>query len=94
MFGMGAEFARYFYATGFLNFGCNWCNDRSICGMAFPRKVTQCFATANGACLETGKVDQVEEKGLDAQARLSEIYRKEAIGAFKDYRELIKGKDK
>jgi hypothetical protein len=62
--------------------------------MAFTRKITQCFATANGACLETVKVDQMEEEGLNARARLSEIYRKEAIGAFKDYRELIKRKDK
>jgi hypothetical protein len=58
--------------------------------MAFPRKVTQYFATANGACIESGTKDQVEEEKLDAKDRLSDIYRREAIGAFEDYRELIK----
>jgi|TARA_R110000796_G_scaffold40595_4_gene100496 hypothetical protein len=94
MFGMGAEFARYFDATGFLNFGCNRRNDRSFCGMAFSRKMTQYFATANGACIESGTRDQVEEEKLDAKTHLSDIYRREAIGAFEDYRELIKGKNK
>jgi Rps23 Pro-64 3,4-dihydroxylase Tpa1-like proline 4-hydroxylase len=31
---------------------------------------------------------------LAAKAQLSDIYRREAIGAFEDYRELIKGKNK
>ena len=60
--------------------------------MAFSRKMTQYFATANGACIESGTRDQVEEEKLDAKTHLSDIYRREAIGAFEDYRELIKEK--
>jgi hypothetical protein len=62
--------------------------------MAFPRKVTQCFATVNGAFAEFSKQKQSEEITTGEKDQLSDIYRKEAIGAFADYRELIKGKDK
>ena len=60
--------------------------------MAFARKVTQYFSTANGAFIGSEKRDRVEEEERDAKARLADIYRREAIGAFEDYRELIKEK--
>jgi|TARA_B110000495_G_C23008885_1_gene596466 hypothetical protein len=56
--------------------------------MAFTRKVTP----------EDRKEQWYKAKEQDdelaAKAQLSDIYRREAIGAFEDYRELIKGKDK
>jgi hypothetical protein len=91
MFGMGAKFARYFDATGFLNFGCNRRNDRSFCGMAFTRKITPQNRTDEAPAYLTGKGAKEKE---DAKTHLSDIYRREAIGAFEDYRELIKGKNK
>jgi hypothetical protein len=54
--------------------------------MAFTRKVTP----------EDRKEQWYKAKEQDdelaAKAQLSDIYRREAIGAFEDYRELIKGK--
>jgi len=54
--------------------------------MAFTRKVTPDYLTGNGEQI----VRPVSIFKDDALTQLSEIYRREAIGAFKDYCELIK----
>ena len=59
--------------------------------MAFTRKITQKNRTDEVPAYLTGKGNKEKE---DAKIRLADIYRREAIGAFEDYRELTKGKDK
>ena len=56
--------------------------------MAFTRKVTPDYLTGNGEQV----VRPVPISKDDALTQLSDIYRREAIGAFEDYRELIKEK--
>tara|TARA_R110000796_G_scaffold231237_1_gene349089 strand:- start:350 stop:532 length:183 start_codon:yes stop_codon:yes gene_type:complete len=56
--------------------------------MAFTRKVTPAYLTGNGEQV----VRPVPISKDDALTQLSDIYRREAIGAFEDYRELIKEK--
>ena len=56
--------------------------------MAFTRTVTPAYLTGNGEQV----VRPVPISKDDALTQLSDIYRREAIGAFEDYRELIKEK--
>ena len=56
--------------------------------MAFTRKVTPAYLTGNGEQV----VRPVPISKDDALTQLSDIYRREAIGAFEDYCELIKEK--